>query len=63
MQLTTDEKTDCVLTAFYKLPEVEQNKLLFTARKLNDNRTKPLPDIHKIEILGKLGMFLSENMK
>lgn len=47
-----------IQVAFDKLPRDEQNKLLYLCKNLNRNRTKPMPDPQKIELLGKLGMWI-----
>ena len=47
-------------SAFEKLPKNKQDNLLYIARRLNNNRTKPLSDKAKIEILGKVGVWLTE---
>jgi hypothetical protein len=53
---------ECIDSAFKKLPNSEQNTLLYLCRKINSDRSKPLNENSKVEILGKLGIWLAERM-
>lgn len=49
---------ESIQDAFTKLPQIKQDRILWACRNLNNNRTHPLSDKAKIEIVGKIGILL-----
>lgn len=52
---------EACITAFDHMDKIEKRDLLKVAEGLKTNRTRPLTDNHKIELLGKIGLYLNAN--
>jgi len=58
MQTDHELLLESIQSAFDKLPQIEQDMLLFTCKNLRDGRFHPLSDDAKIEVAGKVGIWL-----